>query len=39
MIISVIAELIKPDRKGDLVVIFLITWYMLWKLFHDKNKD
>lgn len=21
------------------MIIFLINWYMLWKLFHDKKKD
>jgi len=23
----------------DMATPFLIYWYMIWKLFHDKNKD
>lgn len=27
------------DMPRDMFAPFLIFWYMLWKLFHDKNKD
>ncbi len=28
-----------PILNIDYATPFLIYWYMIWKLFHDKNKD
>lgn len=38
-IITIIESVLDLKKDGDRQMFFLVGWYMLWKLFHDKNKD